>query len=302
MNDEKRPKIGLALGSGGSKGLAHIGVIKILESYGIPIDYIAGSSIGAFVGGFYAYRKNIREVEKIALSNNWREFLPIILDISLRHGLIKGEKVKKFIQEYIHNITFKDLIIPFTAVATNLTTSEPVSLNYGEVAEAIRASISVPLIFKPVEINTDLYIDGGLSMPVPVEAVKKMGADIVIAVNLNEDYSAVGKNMKYGFGSIAYRSIDIMSRYLSKENIKGADIVISPKVGRIGLFSKFLTQEGSTEVIISGEEAMKESIQKVNGLLYNESITVGQSQKLPDKVGNLIHNLKNKYTGQKVKI
>ena len=122
MKESKRPKIGLALGSGGPKGLAHIGVIKVLEENNIPIDFMAGSSIGAMVGGFYAAGLSIKEIEKIALSVNWRRVFSILFDPHLKQGLIGGEKLKTFIGDYINGKKFEDCKIPFVVVATDLKT------------------------------------------------------------------------------------------------------------------------------------------------------------------------------------
>ena len=133
MAELKRPKIGLALGSGGSRGLAHIGVIKALEENNIPIDFIAGSSIGAMIGGFYAARLDIKEIEEIALSINWRRIFSILFDPHLKQGLIGGEKLKTFIKNYINGKKFEDCKIPFAAVATDLKTGEIVILNKGEI-------------------------------------------------------------------------------------------------------------------------------------------------------------------------
>ncbi|PIU29168.1 MAG: hypothetical protein COT09_02270, partial [Candidatus Hydromicrobium americanum] len=176
-----RPKIGLALGSGGPKGLSHIGIIKVLEENNITIDFIAGASIGSVIGGFYASTKNIKKIEKIALSNNWRQTLPLFFDPSLRQGFVSGRKIKIFIENIIGKIHFKDLKIPFSVVATDIKTGETVIINEGEVALAIRASSSIPLIFKPLKLDSMLLVDGGLSLPVPVGVVRRMGADLVIA-------------------------------------------------------------------------------------------------------------------------
>ena len=149
MAKSKRPKIGLALGSGGSRGLAHIGVIKALEENNIPIDFIAGSSIGAMAGGFYAAGLSIKKMEEISLETNWRRMFSLV-DPHLKQGLISGEKVKTFIEGYVDGKKIEDCKIPFVAVATDLKTGEIVILNKGEMAQAIRASISIPLVFKPV--------------------------------------------------------------------------------------------------------------------------------------------------------
>lgn len=254
MKEMKRPKIGLVLGSGGSKGLAHIGVIKVLEKNNIPIDFIAGSSIGAMIGGFYATKKDINQIEEIALSADWKLVFSL-LDPSFNRGVLRGDKVSNFIESHIGGIHFKNLIIPLSVVSTNLRNGEAVVINKGDVASAIRASISMPLVFKPIERDDELLADGGLSMPVPVEVVKKMGAELIIAVNLDADYFTNGSNVnnKIGFYKVAFSSINLLRHHLAYCNVKNADIVINPKVGSAHL-SKFLDGK---DLILAGEKATK---------------------------------------------
>jgi NTE family protein len=264
----KKPfKIGLALGAGGSKGLAHIGVIKVLEKYGIPVDFIAGSSVGALVGGMYASQKDIKHIEHIALSHNWPQILPLFLDPTIFQGFIAGGKIQQFIQKNIGDITFEQTRIPFAALATNLKNGKTTALKTGRLAEGIRASISFPLIFKPFNIENNLYIDGGVSMPVPVDVVRHMGADFVIAVNLESHIDESDRNETYGMQKIANKSIDILGHYLSLENIKHADFVISPNVRRFGMFDKFLTEAGTREVIEIGEKEMEGKIGLLQGMI-----------------------------------
>jgi len=264
-----RPKIGLALGCGGPKGLAHIGVIKVLEQNNIPIDYIAGTSIGALIGGFYAAKKNIAEIEHIAIDIGWRQAFSFLFEPTLRQGLIKGDKLKKFIENYIGQTTFKELKIPFSAVATDLKTGKKVILRHGPVANAIRSSISIPIILQPVATDETFLADGGISCPVPVEVVKKMGADLVIAVNLNTDCRLDIKNKKYGFSRIANNSLSILGYNLADENAKNADLVICPKVGHIS-WRKLFTREGSLEGIKIGEETTTLLISKLKRVLDKE--------------------------------
>jgi len=257
-----KPKIGLALGSGGPRGLAHIGVLKVLIKHNIPIDFIAGSSIGAMVGGFYAILKDINKIEKISLNVNWRQVMNLI-DPTLNLGFITGNKVKKYLESYIDRTNFKDCKIPFSVVATDIKHGDTVVINKGEVASAIRASISLPLIFRPIHQESEMLTDGGLSMPVPVEVVKKMGADIVIAVNLDNDYFTNNKNGKLGFYRIAYNSIYLLRHHLAVANIKDADVVINPKVGN-ARWDNFLN---SKEIIAAGEEAATKMLPKLKKLL-----------------------------------
>jgi len=262
-----RPKIGLALGSGGPKGLSHIGIIKVLEENNIPIDFIAGASIGSVIGGFYATTKDIKRIEEIALSNNWRQTLPLFFDPSLRQGFVSGRKIKIFIENIIGKIHFKDLKIPFSVVATDIKTGETVIINEGEVALAIRASSSIPLIFKPLKLDSMLLVDGGLSLPVPVEVVRRMGADLVIAVNLDADYFSNTKDSSFGFYKVANSSIKLLRYHLASSNVKDADIAINPKIGKVG-WNKFID---SKSVILAGEEAMQLSILQLKELIKHRS-------------------------------
>jgi len=272
MTKSRQLRIGLALGSGGAKGLAHIGVIKVLEKNNIPIDFIAGSSIGALIGGFYSATKDIKRIEEIALSTNWRQLLSLI-DPSLRRGLIKGEKIKKFIETHIGKVKFRDLKIPLSVIATDLRTGEIIPINQGEVASAIRASISFPLIFKPVEREGRLLADGGLSLPIPVEVVNKMGAGLVIAVNLDADYFTNRSNNKTGLGfyEIASNSINLLCYHLARWNVKDADVVVEPKLSiKMGIvhWNKFLD---GRDIILAGELAMKKKLPQLQKLIYQKS-------------------------------
>jgi len=265
--NKKIKKVGVALSGGGWRGLAHVGVLKVLEKNNIPIDFIAGVSIGSVVGGFYAYTKNIEKVEEIALSNNWRHTLSLFFDPSLSQGLINGRKIKIFIENIIGKIHFKDLKIPFSVVTTDIKTGKAVIMDKGEVATAIRASSSIPLIFKPVKLGNSLLVDGGLSIPVPAGVVRGMGADIVIAVNLDADYFSDTKDSNFGFYKIANNSIKLLRYNLSSSNIRDADIIINPKVGNVG-WNKFID---SKSVILAGEEAMQLSILQLKELIKHKS-------------------------------
>jgi NTE family protein len=260
----KKPKIGLALGSGGARGLSLIGVIKALEEEGINIDYIAGSSIGAMVGGFYASGLTVLEIEKIANDTNWRLLFSLV-DPHFRQGLISGRKVRKFIEGCVDGIRIEDCAIPLAIAVTDLRTGEAVILKKGELAPAIRASISIPLVFKPVEIENRLLIDGGLSSPIPVETAKKMGADLVIAVDL--DRYAPNKEMKPNFYQVAENSLNILRHHLTLGNIKNADLVIKPKTNGTR-WHRFLKGK---DLILAGEEATQEKMVQLKKMIADFS-------------------------------
>lgn len=258
-----RKTVGLALGSGGARGLAHIGVIKALEENGIPIDYIAGASSGALVGGLYATTFNSEYLESIAASTNWRELIGLI-DLRLDNGIIAGNRLTMFIESHIGATTFNELGIPLTVLATDLRTGESVEITSGKVSDAIRASVSLPFVFSPIERDEQLLLDGGLTEPVPVQAVRAMGADIVIAVNLDaQSIVANAYDKKINAYTTTLRSLDILRYQLVKENVTDADIVLVPQTGEV-LWHEFV-DDGT--LIQAGERAVEEQLDAIRALI-----------------------------------
>ena len=182
---KKGLKIGLALGSGSARGLAHVGVILALEAYNIPIDIIAGTSIGSVIGALYASGATIEQLEEVALSIKKSKTLFMIDPVFPHSGLISGDRIEKMLNQFsLKDKTFDDLKIPFAAVATDVESGAKVILNQGKVIDAVRASISIPGIFTPVKYQDYYLVDGGVVDPVPVDVAQMMGADIIIAVSL----------------------------------------------------------------------------------------------------------------------
>lgn len=186
-NNSGLPKnVGLALGSGSARGWAHIGVIRALAEAGIEIRCVAGTSIGSLVGAAFALNK-IDVLEDFARQLDWKQIVSF-LDVTFpRSGLIDGEKITDFFRGHVREMNIEELPLRYCAVATDLATGRELILNKGDLIEAIRASISVPGIFTPVKKNSGFLLDGGLVNPVPVSAARNMGADYVIAVDLNHD-------------------------------------------------------------------------------------------------------------------
>ena len=182
----KKPVVGIALGSGSARGLAHIGVIHALEEAGITVDVVAGTSIGALIGSVYAAGR-IDAIERDYLSFDWKKVAAFMDVVLPRSGLIDGQKVEDFIRQYIHALKIEHLPKPFQAVATDLGTGQEVIFKEGDTIKAVRASIAAPGIFTPVRVDGRILVDGGLVNPVPVSVVKAMGADRIIAVDLNHD-------------------------------------------------------------------------------------------------------------------
>lgn len=188
----KSPKVGLVLGSGSARGWAHIGVINALAEQHIVPDIVCGSSTGAFVGAAYA-RGTLAKLETWVSSLTWQEVVSL-LDVSLKSGLIKGDKLMQVFVSRFVDCDFEALPLPFAIVATNLETGHEVWLREGNVARAVRASIALPGLMMPVSYNDEILVDGGLVNPVPVSLCRAMGADIVIAVDLGS--ALVGRRLR----------------------------------------------------------------------------------------------------------
>lgn len=177
-------KIGLALGSGSARGLAHIGVIKVLEENHIPISMIAGTSMGALIGALYASGLTGTEMEEIACNTNQKTTARLFMPTPSLRGLIDGNRISDFLISLMGTRSFSSLSIPFAAVAADIERAEEVVITEGLLIKAIRASISIPGIFTPAMLKGRALVDGGLMNPVPVDVVKDLGADYIIAVDV----------------------------------------------------------------------------------------------------------------------
>ncbi|MCP4652025.1 MAG: hypothetical protein GY858_01395 [Candidatus Omnitrophica bacterium] len=179
----KRKKIGLALGSGAARGLSHIGVLNGLGESGIAIDMIAGTSMGALVGAYYAKHLEVKGLEEIVLALDFKNILKLADPnfFFLFQGFVSGNKVEEFLKLLIGDIDFKDLKIPLWIIATDIQTGEEVIINEGSVVKAVRASISIPAIFTPVSHNGRVLIDGGIVNPLPANVLRQKGADFILA-------------------------------------------------------------------------------------------------------------------------
>ncbi len=181
---KNRLKVGLALGSGGARGLAHIGVLQILKRKNIRFDYLAGTSMGAVIGALYASGMEPEEIEEEALKIDKRQARMLFRPSLTISGLTDGKNITNLLKKYIGEKKFSDLRIPFACIATEFYEGKDITLNEGSVVEAVRASLSIPILVKPHVLNNMIFMDGGISNPVPVDTVRRMGADVTIAVNV----------------------------------------------------------------------------------------------------------------------
>ena len=190
-------KLGLALGSGSARGWAHIGVIQCLQEAGIPIDIVCGTSIGALVGG--ALAGNFMDgLEKMVRSLTWSDIIGFMGLLFPRSGFIEGDKITNHFRKNFSDASIEELAIPFAAMATDIMAEREIWLQEGSLMDAVRASISMPGIFTPCKYKDYVLVDGGLVNPVPVSLCRAMGADVVIAVNLNSDLIGLPRYINRG--------------------------------------------------------------------------------------------------------
>ncbi len=305
-NDKHRLKIGLALSGGGARGAAHIGVIRRLEELNIPIDYIAGTSMGAIVGGLYASGLETSEIESIILGLDWQSALKdegkrsdrsfrrkrdddlnlIKFKTRLKNGkpnlpkgIITGQNVSLLLSsltKHVSNIRdFDSLNIPFRAVATNIVTGDDVVLSSGNLAKAMRASMSIPAILTPVEIGDTYLVDGGVSNNLPINVVRNMGADIVIAVDITSPL--FNREQLESIVSITNQLSIILTKKNSEAQIKTLtenDILITPDLYQI----EVMDFEKSAEAIQMGYVAVDSQLSKLK-LLAQVNQTTPKKQK-----------------------
>lgn len=222
-----RPKVGLALGSGAARGLAHIGVLKVLEREGIPVDMIAGSSMGSLIGAIYANGADLTMIEQLAIHlkrSHWLDFtLP-------RRGLVAGERIRELVRLLTHRKNLEELRIPTAVVATDLTRGERVVFTSGPIDLAVRASVSIPGIFEPVEWEGRTLVDGGVIDRVPASVVREMGADVVIAVDV---IPQTGRLKIRNIFDVITQSLEVMERQMTGPKIGAADVVLQPDMSDI---------------------------------------------------------------------
>ncbi len=289
----QRPKVGLVLGGGGAKGAAEVGALKVIEESGIHIDYIAGTSIGAIVGALYAAGYSAHQLDSMFCQQQWIAMLtdrndeysgepyktvkgvtyifgfPVIDRQNPAFGVLRGGKVEQTIDSMLayhgDQVEFENLKIPFACVAAEMKTAEEVVLSKGTVPQAIRASMAIPGIFKPIRINGRSLVDGGMVNNLPVDVVRRMGADIVIAIDLQQekpkkrkpiDRALWGIADTFGVGGLAEWIIarpDINKYY---DNCANADIYINPSIPDDDASS--FGNRSMARMIVIGEQAARQ--------------------------------------------
>jgi NTE family protein len=286
------PRVGLVLGSGSARGWAHIGVIRALHDAGIVPDLLCGCSIGALVGAAYA-DGDLDDLERWVTGLSWQDVVGL-MDVSLAGGLIKGDKLIGFFEKQFVDKEFSALPRPFACVATELASGREIWLRDGSVASAVRASIALPGLLAPISRDGRLLVDGGLVNPVPVSLCRAMGADIVIAVDLNSDI--VGKpfkrnmttvpasaqgwtdrllsslglhsdNRQPSMATVLSTSINIMQSRIARSRLAGepADALIAPRLAHLGV----MDYHRATEAIAEGRAAVERMLPAIEFALQS---------------------------------
>jgi NTE family protein len=263
----RRPKIGVALGGGFARGLAHIGVLKVLEQENIPIDLIAGTSIGSVVGAGYASGMTIADLEYAAAQVRFKDFSRWTVS---RFGLFSNDKMAAFLRTFIRCQTFEELRIPLSVTATNIVTGDPAIFSTGELIDPVRASCAYPGMFLPVRIDGQWLVDGFLAHSVPATPLRQMGADKVLAIHLRSQW-VKPKGPRHALDVIG-QCFSIAQDRTSHSWRSQSDLVLEPEIGEFG-YDDFAS---STALFRAGEEAARAALPQIRAWIAEERPAVGE--------------------------
>jgi len=274
------PRIGLALSGGGARGIAHVGVLKVLERAGVPVHLLAGTSAGGLVGALYAAGLSAHEIEEEALQIFRPRKMMALLDRTLpRRGLLEGRKVMDHLAQWLGGLSFDQLRLPLALVAVDLNAKERVVLREGPVLEAVRATIALPGLFTPLERGGQLLVDGGLLDNLPVDVVRQMGADVVIGVDVATDEAAVAffaeelQHRRFlpsglvGTMEVLWRSLSVLMEMANRRCLEEGrpDLLIRPAIPPgVTVISGFTR---TAEIIAAGELAAREALPELEKLV-----------------------------------
>ncbi len=256
----QRPRVGLALSGGMARGFAHIGVLRVLEEHHIPVDYIAGTSAGSIVAAGYAAGMSVDEVAQISRGLRWKDVGRVTLS---RLGVQSNARLEEFVRARLPVKRFEELRIPLAVVATDLRTGSAVIMTEGDVAFAVRASCALPGWYVPVtDDHGRQLVDGGLVANIPTAAVRALGADLVIAVDVNSE-GAKFIGPPQSIIGVLLQSIMVVQRTAALHQLHDADVVVMPKTGHI----RWDEMQRADDLITIGEQAARPTVERIKHLL-----------------------------------
>jgi NTE family protein len=253
----RRPKVGLALGGGFARGLAHVGVLKALEEYEIPVDFIAGTSVGALIAAVYASGTSLAEMERQGCATRFRDFGRWKLS---RMGMASNERLEELMRRFTTVRNFEDLKIPLSIVATDIIKGDSVYMTEGEIGPALRASCAYPGLFLPVEHQGKILVDGFLTEQVPAQAVRDLGAEMVIAVHLEP---GLLDDRPRNTIELISRSFSIIQSVSNQPWRRMVDVLIEPDVHHV-LWDEFVK---TPQLVAAGEDATYAAMPKIRAIL-----------------------------------
>jgi NTE family protein len=277
-----QPKIGLALGGGGARGFAHVGILKVFERENIPIDYIAGTSMGGLIGSLYAIGMSAAEIEEISLDFKKKRVFGMMFDPTWStRGFIKGSRIYNYLAKYLGMTTFSETKIPLAMMATDIVSGQEIVLQQGRLVDAVRATISVPIAFAPVKMGQAKLVDGGVLDNVPADLARALGADIVVAVDVwpvfsQERNQQVSEYRLFTLPGVPdsfmemWRVVLISIGKMSELRLKidKPDVLIKPKIPvYIDVLIGF---DHAAEAIAAGEAAAEAALPQIRALLNKE--------------------------------
>lgn len=267
FKNKKRKKLGLALGSGGFRGAAHVSIIKALVDNNIPIDFIAGSSIGALIGAHYAIFKDVDKISQDIFKEQAKKY-QYLKDLSFKNSILSGRAFERAFFRIFKGAEFKDTQIPLRITSTDLFSGQAYIFKKGDIAKAVRASISIPLTFKPFKYEEMLLIDGGVSSPIPDDIVKDMGADVVISVDLYDKCRMTSKNPSVT--RVLSRVVEIALRNSAQASRHNSDIILTPntsKYSEMSILKVYSDKKIFLEIMKEGEKEIKKALPKIKKLI-----------------------------------
>jgi len=277
-------KVGLALSGGGARGMAHIGVLKVLEREHIPVDLVAGTSMGGVIAALYAAGMPARQIEEEAQRmSNPRQLIALVDRTLPRRGLLQGQRIMDYLAHWLKGLTFDQLRVPLGLVAVDLNGQQKVVFQEGPVLDAVRATIALPGLFAPLERDGQLLVDGGLMDNLPVDVVRQMGADVVIAVDIATDQQAVTcfieelRHRRFipdglvDLVDVLWRSLGLLTDEINRRVQEEAppDLLIRPALPPgITVLTGFTR---AAEAIAAGEKAASEALPQIQALLTSST-------------------------------